>query len=97
MARGAALVTTDNGGSQDYAIADDTALVVPPKEPQLLAAAVNRLFEDPVLRNGLAERGYAFIQQLRWETSADTLECVLQGRINVNSPGSTRNPVGCSG
>ena len=45
MACGAALVTTDNGGSRDYAIPDDTALVVPPKEPQLLAAAADRLFQ----------------------------------------------------
>jgi glycosyltransferase involved in cell wall biosynthesis len=81
MACGAALVTTDNGGSQDYAIAGETALVVPPKEPRLLAAAVNRLFQDATLRNALAERGHAFIQRFRWEHSIDSLERVLQGGI----------------
>ena len=87
MACGAALVTTDNGGSRDYAIADDTALVVPPKEPQLLAAAVNRLFQDATLRNELAERGHAFIQRFRLEQSADSLEHVLQGGTVTNRPG----------
>jgi glycosyltransferase involved in cell wall biosynthesis len=80
MACGAALVTTDTGGSQDYAIADDTALVVPPKQPQLLAAAVNHLFQDAALRNEIAERGHAFIQRFRWDQSVDSLERVLQGR-----------------
>ncbi|WP_159726021.1 glycosyltransferase family 4 protein [Methylosinus sp. Ce-a6] len=78
MACGAALVTTDNGGSQDYAIADMTALVVPPKEPRVLAAAVNRLFQDPLLRSEIAERGHTFVQQFRWERSADKLERLLQ-------------------
>jgi glycosyltransferase involved in cell wall biosynthesis len=85
MACGAALVTTDNGGSRDYAIADKTALVVPPKEPQLLAAAVNRLFQDPDLRIGLANRGRSFIQQFRWEQAAQRLEHLMQLAISPMS------------
>ena len=63
MACGAVLVTSDNGGSQDYAIADLTALVEPPKEPGILADAFDRLIQDSILLCEFADRGHAFVQQ----------------------------------
>lgn len=78
MACGAALVTTDNGGSRDYANPERTALVVPSKRPDLLADAVRRLFENDALRIRLAHAAHEHIQQYRWERSIELLEAVLR-------------------
>lgn len=77
MACGAALATTDTGGSRDYAIPDTTALVVPPQRPDLLADAVDRLFQDRELRIRLAQRGRDHVQRFQWQTACEALERVL--------------------
>ena len=43
MACGCALVTTDNGGSRDYAMHDETALVAPRRDARMLAGNIERL------------------------------------------------------
>lgn len=77
MACGAALVTTDTGGSRDYASPDTNALVVPPQRPDCLADAVDRLFRDNDLRVRLAQRGRHDIQRFQWQTACEALERVL--------------------
>jgi L-malate glycosyltransferase len=77
MACGAALVTADNGGSRDYAINGETALVVPPMQPARLADAVETLLNDESLRLQLALSGNAFVQRYSWSDSADRLEETL--------------------
>lgn len=79
LACGAALVTTDNGGCRDYAVDERTALVVPPGEPQRLADAVGRLFDDDGLRCRLAQAGNQFVQRYTWAQAADNFEKVLTG------------------
>jgi glycosyltransferase involved in cell wall biosynthesis len=53
MACGAALATTDTKGSRDYAFDGETALVSPPRQPEVLAANILRLLGDPALRDRL--------------------------------------------
>lgn len=77
MACGAALVTTDNGGSAEYAVHGDTALVVPPGEPAALADAVAALLDDDDRRAGVAERGARAVQRFDWEVGTDQLEARL--------------------
>ena len=77
MACGAALVTTDNGGSRDYAFDGETALVVPPRQPALLADAVGRLLDDDALRVRLARAGQAFVQRFTWPDAINRLVAVL--------------------
>jgi glycosyltransferase involved in cell wall biosynthesis len=77
MACGCALVTTDNGGSADYAIDGDTALVCPPKDGRALADAMARLLHDDDLRCALAERGREYVRRFDWDNSAATLEAFL--------------------
>jgi len=77
MACGCALVTTDNGGSRDYAVHEKTALVAPPKQPALLAAQIERLLADDALRRALAEAGCLHVQQYSWTAAVDNLECLL--------------------
>jgi glycosyltransferase involved in cell wall biosynthesis len=50
MALGTPLVTTHEGGIADMAVDGRSALVVPPRSPAVLAAALTRLVDDPELR-----------------------------------------------
>ncbi len=57
LACGAALATTDTKGGRDYALDGETALVSPPRDPNLLADSVVRLLREPRLRARLTQRG----------------------------------------
>jgi glycosyltransferase involved in cell wall biosynthesis len=57
MACGAALATTDTKGSRDYAHDGHTALVTPPRAPELLAESIVELLRDRRLRARLAGEG----------------------------------------
>ena len=74
MACGCALVTTDCGGSRDYALDGDTALVVPPGEPDRVVEAVESLLSDDQLRTRLASRGEKHVRRFDWDSSAALLE-----------------------
>lgn len=74
MACGAALVTTDTGGSRDYALDGETALVSPPQEPEQLADNLARVLSDEALRNKLVENGSQKIAQFSWEENSLRLE-----------------------
>jgi glycosyltransferase involved in cell wall biosynthesis len=77
MACGAALVTTDNGGSRDYAFPGRTALVTPPRDVDGLVDAVVTLVHDDDLRVALATAGRAHVAEFTWEHSAEKLERFL--------------------
>jgi len=53
MARGLPAVATTVGGNVEAILHEVTGLLVPPRNPQALADALFRLYEDPVLRQGL--------------------------------------------
>ncbi len=75
MACGAALVTTDCGGSRDYADHDRTALVVEPGDAESLAEAISQLLNDEERRVALARSGHDFVHQtFAWDRSAAALE-----------------------
>ncbi len=78
MACGAALVTTDCGGSRDYAIPDETALVVPAGDATLLADRVERLLTDESRRIALAKCGAESVYGFDWDRSGFLLEQFLE-------------------
>jgi glycosyltransferase involved in cell wall biosynthesis len=55
MAAGAPVVASDVGGLHD--LVAGTGLLVPPADPEALAAAVDRILADPSLRDELAGNG----------------------------------------
>ena len=73
MACGVPLVCTDIGGVRDFATHDETALLVPPEDPRMLAGAILRLAEDVPLARRLAARGLERIGRFDWDRSADTM------------------------
>lgn len=70
MACGAALVTTDCGGSRDYGIPGVTADVAPAEDPDALVDLVDALLDDEPRRLGYAEAGVAHVQQFDWDRTA---------------------------
>ena len=77
MAGGCALVTTSNGGSDDYAFHGDTALVTEPRDVGAMADCIEQLLLDDGTRIALAVRGNEYVKRLDWDTSAKLLETFL--------------------
>ena len=71
MACGLPVVCTKSG-TVDFAIPDETALVVP-RTTFHLARAIRRMMEDEALRRRLAAAGLAKAQEFSWERTADQL------------------------
>jgi glycosyltransferase involved in cell wall biosynthesis len=80
---GAAIVATDAGGTRE--VAGDAARLVPPGDPQALAAAVEQLLDDPAERERLRAAALARAEEL--PTTADAVEQVraLYGRVVAGS------------
>ena len=82
MACGCALVTTDNGGSQDYAFDGETALVCG-NEPADMADSLARLAADEALRLRIATNGSRFVDRFRWTASAGRLRELMEASRDV--------------
>ena len=77
MACGCAVVTTENGGVNDFAIADKTALVCKPKDIEAMEFLLQKLVEDDSLRVDLAENGVEYVKNFTWEKSFKKFEELL--------------------
>jgi glycosyltransferase involved in cell wall biosynthesis len=78
MACGSALVTTDNGGSRDYANHGETALVADPKDIAAWVDHIETLLVDDEYRIRLAARGKEYVKRFDWDRSAELLEAFLE-------------------
>jgi GT2 family glycosyltransferase len=89
LACGVPLVTTDNGGCLEYAVDGETALIVPPKDPVAMAAAIRRLLNDDVLAKQLVENGLEVVERdFDWERRTDEFAEILDGVVagTVSAP-----------
>jgi glycosyltransferase involved in cell wall biosynthesis len=57
------VIGTQSGGIVDVVLHEKTGLLVPEKDPQALAQALKRLFEDDLLKRKVSERGYAYVHE----------------------------------
>jgi glycosyltransferase involved in cell wall biosynthesis len=65
-------------GSRDFAVHNETALVVPFAHPILLRRQIKRLLGDTALRERLSEAGYRKISEFTWDAFAERLEVIFQ-------------------
>ncbi|MFQ5521941.1 MAG: glycosyltransferase family 4 protein, partial [Candidatus Methylomirabilia bacterium] len=87
MACGAALVTYDNGGSRDYALDGQTALVAPRRDVAELAEKLERLVADPALRERIASAGVAFVRRkFDWERAVSAMEALFLEQAPPTAP-----------
>jgi len=73
MACGCPTVTT-RYGTEDYAFHESNALVVPPRNPKRMAAAVIRLLKDERLRELLRKEGPKTAKQFTWDKTVSKVE-----------------------
>lgn len=73
MASGCAVVTTDTGGSRDYAIDRETALVSAPKDVEGLANNITTVLDDQQLKIRLAKNGQKKIMEFDWDKNCQRL------------------------
>lgn len=82
LACGTPLVTTDNGGCREYALDGKTALVVPPRDADAMADAIDRLLVDDALAAELRANGLDLVERnFDWELRTDEFEQVLDGVV----------------
>lgn len=81
MACGAALVTTDNGGSRDYAFDGETALVRPVRDVAGLTEALVQLVTDEPRRAAVADAGAAWVRRFDWDEGARILEAHTEAYV----------------
>jgi glycosyltransferase involved in cell wall biosynthesis len=63
MAAGVPVAATSVGGVPEIVTHEESALLVGPRDPEALAAAVGRLLQDKALARRLAERAAALIAE----------------------------------
>lgn len=79
MARGVPVVTTDNGGSREFAIHEETALVSPPGDITSMTQNLLRLVSEPDLRQKLAHNGRELARsRFTWELTCSAFEAVIE-------------------
>jgi glycosyltransferase involved in cell wall biosynthesis len=61
LSRGVPVVASDLGGVREWCIDGETGFVVPPKDPQAISAAVQRLLDDPQRLAQMGRRGIELI------------------------------------
>lgn len=76
MACGTAIITTQVG-TEDYAYGGKNAIVIPPRKPEILAEAIIKLIDDPLLAYELAEKGLETAQRFSWNKATDCLERII--------------------
>jgi glycosyltransferase involved in cell wall biosynthesis len=95
MACGCALASTNCTGISEYAEHEVTALLSPPRQPEVLAKSLLRLLENDDLRIRLALEGHRRIQTFTWEHSAGLLEEFIKARVHQGQDaGRPKSPLG---
>jgi glycosyltransferase involved in cell wall biosynthesis len=93
MAAGLPVVATRVGGIPEIVADGETGLLVPPRDPEALAAAIVRLAEDPALRRRLAEGGKRRVREFsadRTEERMNELYGELRRASAVRGPGASK-------
>lgn len=77
------------GGITDIILHEQTGLLVPPEDPAALAAALERLADDPALRKRLGEAGYRHAQEhFGWPAITAKWEECYAAAINASTRGA---------
>jgi glycosyltransferase involved in cell wall biosynthesis len=63
MAAGLPMIATDVGGAREVLGDSEWGLLIPPKDPAAIRAAVERLLTDDLLRSGMAQAGKRRVEE----------------------------------
>ncbi len=75
------VVCSNIGGVADFARHDVTALLVPPREPEPLAAAVAHMVSNEGLRRRLSDAARRKVEMFSWDVAVSDFEALLQRKV----------------
>jgi glycosyltransferase involved in cell wall biosynthesis len=75
---GAALCVADNGGHREFAVHEKTALMHPPRSPDVLAANILSLLCDNDKRIRIAQNGNLYVKKFSWDKSVEEFERTIK-------------------
>ncbi len=84
MTAGTAVVSTDVGGEEVVTDGKDS-LVVPPRDPKAMAAAIIKLAKDRQLAKKLAQEGLETAKRFNWENTATNLSKIISEEVKTYS------------
>ena len=97
LASGDAVVASNIEGFAGVMTHEEEGLLVKPKDPDALAAAIVRLLKDPRLRKEFGERGQALAQHYSWDSVAHRVmsyyERILYEHQQVAASRAARKPL----
>ncbi len=74
MACGTPVITTDCKGVKDFVVDGENSLLIPPKQPDVIAKSIIKLYNDSDLADKLIENGLETSQKFTWERVVDVFE-----------------------
>lgn len=83
MACSAPVVLTDSGGVREYARHQENCLMVPPKNPNSLAMAIQSVLDDPNLTETLRQNGPPTAKLFNWTKAVDRFEVAIQSVVTL--------------
>ena len=87
MAHGRPVVATRVGGLQDLVVDGETGIVVPPRDPAALRAALERLLADPDMRRRLGTAGRERARtHFSWEKVTDATLAAYAEAVGTTEP-----------
>lgn len=81
MASGLCVVSTDVGGIPYLLENEHDALLVPPNDPEAMAAAVKRILTEPQLAERLSRNARRKAEQFDWSVILTKWEALLQSMM----------------
>jgi glycosyltransferase involved in cell wall biosynthesis len=81
MACGAPVVLTDSRGVREFARPGENCLMVPPRNPQLLAESIINILTDKELAGRLRQNGPPTAAQFRWDQAVERFERAISGLL----------------
>ena len=91
MACGVPVVSTNVGGPSETVLDGETGYLVPPRDPDALAAAVRKLLDDPDLRARMGRAGRVHVlRALDVRHYAARFDEVLAALVGLDNPDGTR-------
>ncbi len=81
MACGCAVVSTRNGGVEDFAIDEKTALLCKVDDSDAMAEKIIRLLNDQKLRIDISNAGTEYVRRFQWKQSFQTFRQVIDGKV----------------
>lgn len=89
MANKTPVIASRIGGITDIVYDGETGLLVPPDDPDALAAAISRLFHDSLLQKQIISGGHKLFETtFSWETIAQRTLTIFDDAIRLKAVGS---------